>query len=165
MSTLPPGSNDHVVFSHISPIVTILFRIMESDTLNILQLVRTNLREIDHGTMNDMLLQQNLQAWRNLITNVREILPEIRDSLHSLFSFTKNPYGPQSPYMEDPFGLSDQLREMEQKISDTVNLAVETQKALSTNISIIDSKRGIAEAEAVTRLTELAVSWQIIESL
>ncbi len=150
-------NNGHLIFSHNSPITMVLFQIMESDTLQILQLIRSNLREIDHGTMDDILLQQNLQAWRNLITNVRDILPEIRDSFRSFLSFTRDPYGFRYPQLQEASQLSNSLKELELNISDTLSLAVETQKSLFTNISIVDSKRGIAESEAVTRLTELAV--------
>jgi hypothetical protein len=157
-STRPqPADRDHLSLSNHSSITKVLFDIIESDTLQILQFIRTKLREIDHGTMNDILLQQNLQAWRYLITNIRDVLPKIRESLCSFLSYTRDLYGFQSSQPRHTSQLSSRLIVLEVNIANTLTLAAETQKGLFTNISIIDSKRGIAEAEAVTKLTELAV--------
>jgi hypothetical protein len=147
-----------LAFSHRSPIIITLFSIMESDTLRILRLMRTRLKEIEHGTMDDGLLQLNLQHWRNFISTMRDFLPELQNSLSSFVSFTENPFRRSfSPEQRGSSDLPGRLKQLELEISTTLTLAVNTQKALSTNIAIIDSKRGIAEAEAVTRLTELAV--------
>lgn len=137
------------------PMIAVLvsvFSIIASDTEQVIRIMRTSLRQIDRGTMDDGLLQENLQIWRRFITDIREVLPTTLESLHTVSHFLDHWEGSDSTY------LTQRLKSLERDVGDTISLAINTQQTLSTNISIIDSKKGIAEAEAVTRLTELAVS-------
>lgn len=138
--------------SHESLVVDVLFSIMASDTEQVLRSMRTNLAHIERGTMDDALLQENLQIWRKTILEFREVLPKILYSLRAFFSFTER------REETDVAKIYHHMKTLEEDVKHTLDLAVYTQRALSINISIIDSKKGIAEAEAVTRLTELAVS-------
>lgn len=134
-----------------APIADALFTVMYNDTLKLLHFVRKSLREIDQGTLDDSLLQERLTHWRLLISQTGYLLPELLKSLSSLVSFVT-----ARDDREQSMGL--RLSRLDDDITDAVALLRETYKTLLTNISIIDSKRGIAEAEAVTRITELAVN-------
>lgn len=148
--------------SHNSQLIQFLFSIMESDTLQVLRLIRESLHKIDNGTMDDVLLQQNLHSWRALISKMRAVIPDLRDSLRGFLSFTDGHLVPLPNQLLVSSALTRRLDKLDLELSSVLTLAIDTQRALSTNISIIDSKRGIAEAEAVTRLTELAVSASLL---
>jgi hypothetical protein len=136
-----------------------LFTIIYNDTQKLLRLIRAALREIDEGTLDDALLQAHLTHWRVLISHVQHELPDTLKSISGFVSFCKEMhvlYGVTGSQEKDSIDI--RLECLQHDVNDVLRQGADTYKSLLTNISIIDSKRGIAEAEAVTKLTELAVS-------
>lgn len=134
-----------------APIMEAIFRIANNDIVKLLQIIRKTLREIDRDTLDDALLQDRLTHWRLVMNKCRYLLADMQMSISDFFSFNLF-------LSEGDREMLSRRKKLEQDINEALTLLGDTYKTLLTNISIIDSKRGIAEAEAVTRLTELAVS-------
>ena len=129
-----------------------LFIIIHSDTLNLLHLMDSALSQIGRQMLNETSIQQRLVHWRNLLENFNTELNRLEVSLQNSMSFLEG----------SDYGFQDfpafEARKM-QCIENIARLKQRTKqinKSLMANMSIIESKRGIAEAESVTKLTELA---------
>ncbi|KAK5091736.1 hypothetical protein LTR05_001921 [Lithohypha guttulata] len=102
-------------------------------------------------------VERNLPQWRNLIsrldTEYRQI--ELEFSIVPHFFASGYAYHPNEPlYKQDPnLSLKQGLKEEIAVIRKRLAFALQ---ALVSAVSVIESRRGIAEAESVTKLTELA---------
>lgn len=139
-----------------------LFAIIQTDTVNTLRHMHLALREIGKHTLDDTLIQQRLVHWRLLLERFDSELQQMEDSLRRFAGFI---YASGSPHKNNIEGPDPDRRTpsvgklLEDSISQINSLRQRTtrsQKSLMANMSIVESKRGIAEAESVTKLTELA---------
>ena len=137
---------------------SMIFRIAHQDTMGLLQLMRSAVTEIDLAS-SDIELQETALHWRCRLDEFRALLLEIEASLQSFRDFLYA--GEEAPSKDfvpklvtDPiqYLLQDALNAIEahkQRISQVYS-------SLTSKTQISDSHRSIAEAETVTRLTELA---------
>jgi hypothetical protein len=129
-----------------------LFAIIQSDISNILHLMDLALTEIGQHILDDTLIQERLVHWRHLLDRFDAELSRLEISVRSLAQFlTSFTYAPQ-----DPSSVETRLRESISQISGLRQRTKRSNKALMANMSIVESKKGIAEAESVSKLTELA---------
>ena len=137
-----------------------LFEIVHSDTMNTLRHMEFSLREIGQHILDDSLIQQRLVRWRHLLERFGTELQQLEDSLRNFAVFinssgphhtikTRNPETHSSP-------IKKLLEDSVSQINSVRQLTTRSHKSLMANMSIVESKRGIAEAESVTKLTELA---------
>ena len=137
-----------------------LFAIIQNDTMNILRHMSLALQEIARHMLDDTLIQQRLVHWRVLLERFGNELQQLEDSLRQFANFISSS-GPshenneKSPDRLD-FHPEKLLEESITQINSLRQRTTRTQKSLMANMSIVESKRGIAEAESVTKLTELA---------
>ena len=137
---------------------SMVFRIAHQDTMGLLQLMRSVVTEIDQAS-NDIELQETALQWRCRLDEFRALLIDLESSLRSFvdFLYTDEPAASKNspPKLDtDPIGylLNDALGAIElheQRITQVYS-------SLTSKTQISDSHRSIAEAETVTRLTELA---------
>lgn len=147
-------------FSLISP----LYYIIQSDALSLLKLLHTCLDEINTAILEDSKMEEGLSRWRELLTRSQFELPEFVTSLESLLSFARvingsqtNSPGPddnvhnmvETSVIDDFDKLKEQVRTMLARL-DTAS------SSLTQNMALLDSRRSIAEAEGIAKLTELA---------
>lgn len=137
---------------------SMIFRIAHQDTMGSLQLIRSALEEIDLAS-SDVDLQQAALHWRRRLDEFRFILIDIESSFHSFVEFLDDNGSPAS------IGIPPKLatNPIEYLLHDAIS-AIELHKdrlsqvysSLTSKTQISDSHRSIAEAETVTKLTELA---------
>lgn len=140
-----------------------LFAIIHGDTVNTLRHMELTLQEIGQHILDDTLIQQRLIHWRLLLERFGTELQQLEESLRRFAGFitaTAISYIPYSSNEETPVRSIPSVEILlEDSISQINSLRQHTtrsHKSLMANMSIVESKRGIAEAESVTKLTELA---------
>lgn len=129
-------------------ICSAIMKILESDTICLLEVITGTLVQVTEGTMDENLLQKRLSLWREVMTSYLIELPNIQSTLKDFGKFLKS-----CETAGDSYPKIDTLK---QRIGETIQQTEKVYAALRTEISIIESKRGIAEAESVSKLTELA---------
>ena len=139
-----------------------LFAIVQKDTLNTLQLMDEALTQIGRDILDDSLIQQRLMKWRLLLGRFDAELRSLERSLSKFAVFIaplKSSSNDNDEVDTTPSSsplVADLLREGKIEIANLRHRATSSYQSLMANMSIVESKRGIAEAEGVTKLTELA---------
>lgn len=140
-----------------------LFAIIHNDTVNILRHMELALREIGQHILDDTLIQQRLIHWRLLLERFGTELQQLEESLRRFAEFISATGKSLVPYRNNeetpPRSISPVDKLLEDSVFQINSLRQHTtrsHKSLMANMSIVESKRGIAEAESVTKLTELA---------
>lgn len=147
--------NDHAGAINLAQL---LFQIIYRDTLTLLEQLYRILDEIDVDMMDETKMEDRLVLWRQLINRAQRELPELKTSIGrfaTFFTTVKSPYGSEQTA---DIQLSE-MREFEQLSEDIARMTERLQKtseSLISNMSLLESRRSIDEAHAVTRLTELA---------
>ena len=145
--------------AHYGPL-DFLFAIIQRDTLSTLQLMDQALTQIGRDIVDDNLIQQNLTKWRFLLERFDAELRSLEKSLSKTATFIAplisssrddDQMGPTSSPL-----VADLLRKGEIEIVNMRQRATSSYQSLMASMSIVESKRGIAEAEGVAKLTELA---------
>lgn len=129
-----------------------LSAIIQSDTLNVLNLMDSALREIGRDMLDNSLMQQRLIHWRHLLERFDTVL----DQLELSFTNFKDFLAVVNYDFENSSSLDVQMKNVNARIARLKQSTKRSYKSLMSNISILESQRGIAEAESVTKLTELA---------
>ena len=129
-----------------------LLAIIQSDILNMFRLMDMELSAIGKYILNDKIMQQRLVHWRKLLEQFNTQLNGLDASLQGFRAFLNGfYYGSQ-----DVSTIKARIMQCATKIAHLQQRTERTKKSLMANMSIIESKRGIAQAESVTKLTELA---------
>ena len=141
----------------------LLFNIITSDTIESLKLVDSALSEIDHHMLDDAKLEENLPHWRAMIDRFGSELRQTRHSLITFANFLLQANLTSEAAVSEAASASIDISPRDMNLSNVlVQIAslqkrtLTTYKLLTANVSLVESKRGIAEAESVSRLTELA---------
>lgn len=136
---------------------SLLFRIIHQDTLDLLRLMHSALAGIA-GESADSVLQERALHWRYRLDQFRARLLEIEDSLQQFVDFVN----PRTKVQHQQVEIEFETNPIEYLFSDVVgqisifNQRIDqTYSTLTSKVQISDSHRSIAEAETVTRLTEL----------
>ena len=137
---------------------SMIFRIVHQDTLDILRLMRVALAEIAMAS-SDSVLQERALHWRHRLDQFRAQLLELGESMQRFIDFVHPPAEDQfmqrqSRHVSSPIkhffcNALDQISSLNQRLDQAYS-------SLTSKVQISDSHRSIAEAETVTRLTELA---------
>ncbi|KAF2093732.1 hypothetical protein NA57DRAFT_61435 [Rhizodiscina lignyota] len=130
-------------------IVTALLWVIHRDTTGFLHFVSNALEEIGLGSTDDHLMQTRLAHWRSLISRFQVALPELRTSLEAFVRLVQDSGQQQgiiSEFIPDTLMQIDILIEQNEK----------SYAAVRADMAVLESKRAIAEAESVSKITELA---------
>lgn len=126
-----------------------LSKIIESDTLGLLQILDNALKGIVESTASPNAEFEDLLSKRLLIVKLQTELPtlhqEITQQLQGLFRDV-----PEGVFHETT------TQELTSSFNKTIDQIKEASNALTGTLQFIESHRAILEAESVTRLTELA---------
>ena len=138
-----------------------LFILMYRDTLKTLGIMDEALTQIGREILDDSLIQQRLINWRLLLERFGVELRALELSLRKTAKFISTITITQEPSYQEklPNASNAMTGLLEQGVAEIVRLQQRTSssyQSLMTNMSIVESKRGIAEAEGVSKLTELA---------
>ena len=153
---------DHRKTCSVTPTIHLefLFAIIQNDTMNTLRHMDIALQDIGQLILDDTLIQQRLLHWRLLLERFETELQQLEVSLRGFANFIdiyRVPRGSDNEQLDERTPSVEKL--LEQGVSQIRSLRQRTNrshKSLMANMSIVESKRGIAEAESVTKLTELA---------
>ena len=144
-----------------------LFQIIRKDTTNLLKVLHNALDEINVDILDDVKMEESLSIWRELITRAQLELPEMKRSMVRFFSFLQvldstalisAPNSRPARALDDsedgdiPRGFED----LSKQINDMLQRLQIASSSLTSNMALLDSRRSISEAQAVTKLTELA---------
>ncbi|KAE9368888.1 hypothetical protein N431DRAFT_561211 [Stipitochalara longipes BDJ] len=144
-----------------------LFEVIQQDVTEFLTRLHQVLDTINSEVLDDIKMENQLPIWRQLITRAQLELPELQRSLANFFSFLPDRdkkfrgrlHGTAPRPDEASSGEEDglgRLQELSQQIEDTIKMVQRVSNSLISNMALLDSRRSIAEAHSVTKLTELA---------
>ncbi|KAF2635029.1 hypothetical protein P280DRAFT_554076 [Massarina eburnea CBS 473.64] len=129
-----------------------LMRTIHDDTLSLVDIVRISLRRVREGTLNEDLMQQRVGFWRSLLHQLNFSIAEIDQQLLEFVHFSNTLNAPGHVEL-----ASKQLaKDTQQVIRNCIDLIDKSSDSLRAEMQIVDSRRSIAEAESVSKLTELA---------
>ncbi|RYP19805.1 hypothetical protein DL765_003151 [Monosporascus sp. GIB2] len=130
------------------PVLLGLLWVIHQDTIGFLGFVSNLLEEISRNSVDDRILQRWLSHWRKVLSHLEFELPSLRASVEGFVDYAKAII----PEIQDRAAfVTDTLSH----IDAVIQLHKTTYAALRGDIGIVDSKRGIAQAESVGKLTEL----------
>lgn len=144
---------------------TPLFEIVRRDVLEFLKLLSKVLEGINVDILDDATMETRLSIWRLLIMRAQLELPELRQSVVRFFLFPKmlDTLGTQAGTATGTLvdesegdGAPRELDDLCNEIDDTLRRFNAVSSSLTSNMALLDSRRSIAEAQSVTKLTELA---------
>lgn len=132
-----------------------VLQVVRQDTEVFLGHIASVLDQISHGSMDERMMQEQLEHWRTVLSRLQSELPTLKRSIGDFFAF---------PYLEweageakqPPPQLAASLAKLQADIATNTARCQEVQQSLRAEMSLLESKRGIEEAESVSRLTELA---------
>ncbi|KAL8757625.1 MAG: hypothetical protein Q9184_004161 [Pyrenodesmia sp. 2 TL-2023] len=134
-----------------SGLLEYLLIIILQDTLTILRSINVALTDIDNDMLKDELLQSNIDIWRGDLNRLESELQNLETSIPEFAQYIpKSASGKTTRNCER---LHSQCRLHIAKVQERRKT---THGSLMTAMSLVESKRGISEAESVTKLTELA---------
>lgn len=152
------SQSQHCAARRLNP-MTALFMIVQNDTMHILNLMDSTLTGIGNSILDDSLIQQNVDHWRKLLNRHDAELRHMEGSLHTFAEsllFIGNAYLTDTVAEQEHNVIETLLAQLDQRIVSLRRRTESSDKSLLTTMSLVESKRGIAEAESVTKLTELA---------
>ncbi|KAJ5776172.1 Mg2+ transporter protein CorA-like/Zinc transport protein ZntB [Penicillium nucicola] len=135
-----------------------LLQIICRDMFTLLKQLCQTLDEIDIEITDDTRMEDRLYLWRQIISRAQRELPEFTASIKPLVAFVAN-IGPSGAHEDGPENVSNgilDLKTLLEEIQRVLERLRVTSVSLTSNMALLDSHRSIAEAHAVTRLTELA---------
>ena len=144
----------------------VICNIVHNDTEDFFQIVEWFLDKIAVLSTDDAIVQRRLLQWRNLLEILDQELRYYEASIPRLAKFltSRSAWNSDSQHIQtgDIYDIEGVLLpHIRSRISQTQTRLRISLQALVASVSILESRRGIAEAETVTRLTELGKTTQI----
>lgn len=131
--------------------VLALIKVAHVDTKALLECLEWLLDEISRDSLDDYLMNKSLQDWRRIMNDFSSALPAVGNSLQAFVNFI---YGD-----DPPDDVSEIVRDLDIRLERSIGKLKEAHNALRSDLAIMESRRSIAEAETVTKLTELAFAF------
>lgn len=142
--------------SHFGPLNP-LYGIVWRDIEGVLRILQDILDAIDIDILDDDKMEARLAIWRKILTRAQLELPQIKKSMVQFFNFLFPE--DQSLHSEGLATVAASDPGMQRCLDAIDEMLLRLQSAsssLTSNMALLDSRRSIAEAQSITRLTELA---------
>ncbi|PKX95433.1 uncharacterized protein P174DRAFT_449850 [Aspergillus novofumigatus IBT 16806] len=139
-------------------VLHILFQIIRQDTTTLLGVLNQILNDMEVDILDDTKMEDRLALWRELISKAERELLELKTSTKSFvafFGFTF-PADTSAATSENKPGIIRNVADLFQEIDQMLTRLRHASTSLTSTMGLLDSRRSIDEAHAVTRLTELA---------
>lgn len=135
--------------SSINVLLLAFCRVLKHDVVGFLDYIEFLLEDIANKSLDERDLQDNVGRWRNQLSRLLYELPTLSTSIRRFFAF---------PYSGRPLPqqLSTDIDDLLGEIRTMLERCERSQQLLTAEMSLLESKRGIQEAESVSRLTQLA---------
>ena len=142
--------------SNSTPVILLngLFSIIQRDILCVIRSMNSALTHLAQDILDDIKLQNFILHWRSSLAYCDRDLFQIEKSFRGFASFSTTFIDSQNA--QPTAATNIEVDKCLQQISDLRHQIYRTSKSLMASISILESRRGIAEAESVTKITELA---------
>lgn len=137
-------------------VTTPLFHILEKDTTSLLKILHRTIDDMNSDILDDIKMEDRLALWRQLIIRAQNELPELKRSIKGFFSFFEEQDCAPPVNAEEKKNVLGELQELLKQIDDMRRKLSTASASLTSNMALLESKRSIAEAQSVTKLTELA---------
>jgi hypothetical protein len=138
-------------FKNIRDPVSALMIIISRDTNDTFSILHTTLDRISEASLDEVKLQEHLKSWRDQLESTRKLASGLVKDFESFASeIISKKYATNSRSLT---ALVDEVKNNGRTVTTKVWRVT---KGLRAEMSLLESRRGIAEAESVTRLTELA---------
>jgi Mg2+ and Co2+ transporter CorA len=135
----------------------VLFRMIHEDSHSLTDVIRESLQRIREDTLDEDLMQQRVTFWRKLFHQLNASLAELNQQLRAFKHFMSDLETPHLSASQRAELPSERLaRDTEETLRSCLELLERSSMALLTEMQIVDSRRSIAEAESISKLTELA---------
>ena len=135
----------------LDPIMALL-RVVQVDSKAFFQGLEWTLDEISQDSLDDYLMTRRLEDWRKLMSDFEIEVPAIGGSLQEFSNFIFR----HDSNSELPKEVSDIISDVNANIARVKVRLDEAYTALRADMQFTESRRSIAEAKTVTKLTELA---------
>ena len=133
-----------------------LFMIILTDTSNVLRSMDMALTGIGSRMLDDFVLQSRVDLWRRIFNRFEAELLQMELSLRNFVEFREAFERGDAANGGETGSSKVTFAKCLMQISNVRHRTKSSYKSLMTLMSLVESKRGIAEAESVTKLTELA---------
>ncbi|KAF7182464.1 hypothetical protein CNMCM7691_002034 [Aspergillus felis] len=145
---------------HTAPVnvLDILFEVIGQDTSTLLRVLNQILGDMEVDILDDTKMEDRLALWRQLISKAERELLELKTATKSFVAFFGFIF-PADTSAATSEGNPDIIRnvaDLFQEIDQMLTRLRRASSSLTSNMGLLDSRRSIDEAHAVTRLTELA---------
>ena len=131
-----------------------LFSIIQRDMLYVFRNMNSALTDLSQDILDDIKLQNFILYWRSSLAYCDRDLFQIEKSFRGFAAYAT--MFTDSQNAQPAAATSVEVDKCLQQISDVRHQIYRRSKSLMSSISILESRRGIAEAESVTKITELA---------
>ena len=129
-----------------------LLQIIVYDTFKILQFIGHALNDMDLKMLDDMLVQMQIDDWRRILHDFDTELRTMESSIPDFADFVLVTQRRDS----HAAAIHELLGRFKKQVTKVQGRTESTHRSLMATMSLIESKRGISEAESVTKLTEWA---------
>lgn len=150
----------HMVDKKTTPVSLLdtLFEIIRQDTLILLRVLNEILSDMEVDILDDTKMEDRLALWRQLISKAERELLDLIASIRSFLAFfgIKQPANTSLAPADDSSEIIQSVSDLFDQISQMLARLRRASSSLTSNMGLLDSRRSIDEAHAVTRLTELA---------
>ncbi|GFF22891.1 hypothetical protein IFM46972_00490 [Aspergillus udagawae] len=135
-----------------------LFEIIGQDTSTLLRVLSEILSDMEVDILDDTKMEDRLALWRQLISKAERELLELKTSTRSFLAFFgfAFPAGTSAATSDDNPDIIRKVAALFGEIDQMLTRLRRASSSLTSNMGLLDSRRSIDEAHAVTRLTELA---------
>lgn len=130
-----------------------LFHTIHDDSNSLVDIIRTSMQRIREGTLDEEFMQKRVRFWRSLLHRLGFHLGVLEQSLREFeqFVFESEAHTAQVETMSQTLS-----KDTQRTLRGCMDLIDRSSHSLLAEMQIADSRRGIAEAESVSKLTELA---------
>ncbi|KAF3041042.1 hypothetical protein E8E11_006437 [Didymella keratinophila] len=135
-----------------------LFQTIHDDTSILVDIIRTSMQRIREGTLDEEFMQKRVKFWRSLLHRLGFHLGVLQQGLREFeqFVFEQSIFEPESHVPQIDILSQTLSQDTQRMLSGCMELIDRSSHSLLAEMQIADSRRGIAEAESVSKLTELA---------
>jgi hypothetical protein len=149
-----------IVDEHTAPVNLLdgMFEIISRDTGTLLRVLDQILSDMEVEILDDTKMEDRLALWRQLISKAERELLELKTSTKSFLAFFgfKFPADTSAATSDDNPDIIRNVAHLFLAIDQMLARLRHASSSLTSNMGLLDSRRSIDEAHAVTRLTELA---------
>jgi Mg2+ and Co2+ transporter CorA len=128
-------------------VVTELLSLILNDTVQFVHLIRKLILDIDQSSANDSILQARLVYWRETLNDLLQKLDTLKHEIRPFVNFLHS--------LGDCQGVQEFETEMLKEVDLALAYIEKSRNTLRADMSLLENKRGIAQAESVGKLTEL----------